>query len=131
MALNKVQIAGDDVAAELVPERGGIVNRLTIGGDEVFYLDPATLDTPRFAAAAPSCSPTPARSPAPAPAARGTSWASTASPASYLAARRYRRKSAGSGSSPTTTRERPDFDVRIIYRCSGSTFTVEAALPWP
>ena len=35
-----------DALAELVPARGGIVTRFAVGGDEVLYLDPATLVDP-------------------------------------------------------------------------------------
>lgn len=132
MALNKVQIAGDEVAAELVPERGGIVSRLTIGGDEVFYLDPATLDTPKVRGGNPILFPNPG------PLAGGAFQ--------HASGKEYKLGQHGFArelpwqlvatdgksaeirlASDNFTRERfpYDFDVRIIYRCSGSTFTVE------
>lgn len=132
MAHSKVQIAGDEVAAEFVPERGGIVSRLSIGGDEVFYLDPATLDTPKVRGGNPILFPNPG------PLAEGT-YRHRSGKEYKLGQHGFARElpwqltwSDGRNAelrlvSSDYTRERfpYDFDVRLIYRCSGSTFTVE------
>ncbi len=42
-----VRIESDNVQAEIAPERGGMMTRLCVSGEELLYLDAATLDDPR------------------------------------------------------------------------------------
>ncbi len=132
MSLKKVQIALDEVAAEIIPERGGIVSRLTIAGDEVFYLDPATLGSGKVRGGSPILFPNPGplehglyRHPngkeyllAQHGFARDLPW--------QLVTCDDRSAEIRLTSSDYTRERFPyDFDLRIIYRCSGSTFTIE------
>jgi galactose mutarotase-like enzyme len=41
--MNVVTLTAGGAVAEIVPERGGIITRFAVEGDEIFYLDPATL----------------------------------------------------------------------------------------
>lgn len=41
-----IALQAGDALAEIVPERGAICSRLRLGGDELLYLDKATLDDP-------------------------------------------------------------------------------------
>lgn len=46
MATSTIRIEADAVIAEIAPSRGGMLTRLAVGGDELLYLDKATLDDP-------------------------------------------------------------------------------------
>ena len=131
MALNKVEISGDAVVAEIVPERGGIVTRVAIGGDEVFYLDPTTLDTPKVRGGNPVLFPNPG------PLADGTYQADgkpfKLGQHGFAREMPWQVVRTGGGAAElrlvaddTTRPKFPyEFDVRLIYKCSGNTFTVE------
>jgi len=52
-------IANGATVAEIVPGRGGMVTRLAAGADEILYLDPATLATPKVRGGIPVLFPNP------------------------------------------------------------------------
>jgi len=46
LALETITLASGEVTAQIVPGRGGIVTALAVGGQDVLFLDPATLADP-------------------------------------------------------------------------------------
>ena len=134
MSLDIVKIAGGAVAAEIVPEKGGICTRLTIGGEEILYLDPATLDEDRetkVRGGIPILFPNPGRLTDDTYKlgsesfflpqhgfARNLPWSLVKADASSVELRLV--------SFHYTAEHFPfEFDIRVRYRCAGNTFTVE------
>lgn len=42
--MKSYKLSAGNAVAEVIPDRGGLVTRCAIGGDEIFYLDPATVE---------------------------------------------------------------------------------------
>ena len=133
MATKIISIQGDNVRAEIAPERGGMVLRMSVDGEEVLYLDPATIDDPqgKVRGGIPVLFPMAGKldndtyeldgkklKMAQHGFARTMPWQVSSQDASNLEVRLT--------SNEKTKESFPfDFDVRIKYKASGNTLTIE------
>lgn len=123
-------ISGGGVLAEIVPGRGGMVTRLRIGDDEVLYLDPETLDTPKVRGGIPVLFPNPGPLSGSRFEVSGRSY--TLGQHGFARERSWEVVHVGPAdaelrleSTPETLENFPfEFDIRLAYRCSGSGFSI-------